>query len=1219
MEQFQAIENIENVATGNFGSLSKEKKSVSPLNHECKCFNDPKLRKRKNHRDHFPFLSIYEKNHECRSNGYLLRGVPIDVEIKKVKEDPAVIGYFSDPVSYIINIKHGKHEWQDEKRWIDFVILDKRLKAHRLKKRFSRPFKRRKKNLKNELLPDDHNYGMRHRRGCPLRWSIDSDEYDMSTLEEEISPELNNLALLPQFPAVPKDRVTERKMKLESWLQHVLHIPDIKSFNETTKFLDISRFSFIKGIGKKSHEGVVRKRLAVGGEVNMDCSQMCLHYFIPKIKRWLVIKDSYLFYTDLQKEVIRLVILLDEKFKVKPRDLGLAGFSPTEFALVNEDFKLYIKCNRKEDAVQWKLAIRDITHTTGAIWLEHKRFKSTYPVRNEENFCQTFVDGCDYWSRVADMMEQAREEIYIGHWWLSPESYLKKPIHHGSKWRLDHILKRAAERGVRVFVLLFKEFSQGMCSKYCKRTLQGLHENIKVIRHPDHKLGSATFLWTHHEKFIVVDQLIAFVGGIDLTYGRWDDYRHVLGDLGYVDTLSHANEETENKPIEAALTSAVEAATKAIIADTNLQELRKNKKKPRRKVELLYLTIGGECLEKDTFLIKQSKENERRSFKLSKLKGLKDIVGEDLIEVPIDGIEFEEETSFMNSDKDTLLTPLDSTGKKEIGGTQKSEISKTSKILANSIIQAYHQAIPEGTDLIRVSVINPDPYEIHETTAKSFGGTHSHSKNPFRRLYENVMIMLRRLRFSPESKTIEEYVINFYTIQKQAIDIGKKENAGKSFPGKDYVNFIFKDIVDADDAFSDFTDRYNVPRMPWHDSQSATYGEAARDVARHFIQRWNAAKREKLRNNDAYPYLIPKSYDNIRVPSAIITNDMYKTEVQVLRSVTRWSALTDKTEDSIQQAYISLMANAKHYIYIENQFFVSMINNADVSNEINRTICDRIIKAHRNDEAFRVYIVLPLLPAMEADIKSSQYNVMLTMLSFLYSSLSRGSYSMLGFLKEAGIEDPFKYLCFTSLRTHDELAGKLLSELVYIHSKFMIIDDLHVINSSANINDRSLVGDRDSELALCITDTEFIKTKMNGEDFYAGRHAYALRMRCMKEHLGMLPGQRCPPKEEIDCSDPVIESFFQGVWRKIAENNTKVYEEVFMPIPTDKVKTLSELEEWTKETPLSTSDPKAALERLKEVTGQLVSFPLDFLDKENIKPTDYLFTPQAHAPTALFV
>ena len=30
--------------------------------------------------------------------------------------------------------------------------------------------------------------------------------------------------------------------------------------------------------------------------------------------------------------------------------------------------------------------------------------------------------------------------------------------------------------------------------------------------------------------------------------------------------------------------------------------------------------------------------------------------------------------------------------------------------------------------------------------------------------------------------------------------------------------------------------------MPWHDIASAVHGKAARDVARHFIQRWNFTK-----------------------------------------------------------------------------------------------------------------------------------------------------------------------------------------------------------------------------------------------------------------------------------------------------------------------------------------------------------------------------------------
>lgn len=51
--------------------------------------------------------------------------------------------------------------------------------------------------------------------------------------------------------------------------------------------------------------------------------------------------------------------------------------------------------------------------------------------------------------------------------------------------------------------------------------------NLQVMRHPDH-IKSSVYLWTHHEKIVCVDQSIAFLGGIDLCFGRWDDPQHRL-------------------------------------------------------------------------------------------------------------------------------------------------------------------------------------------------------------------------------------------------------------------------------------------------------------------------------------------------------------------------------------------------------------------------------------------------------------------------------------------------------------------------------------------------------------------------------------------------------------------------------------------------------------------------------------------------------------------
>ena len=50
--------------------------------------------------------------------------------------------------------------------------------------------------------------------------------------------------------------------------------------------------------------------------------------------------------------------------------------------------------------------------------------------------------------------------------------------------------------------------------------------------------------------------------------------------------------------------------------------------------------------------------------------------------------------------------------------------------------------------------------------------------------------------------------------------------------------------------------------------------------------------------------------------------------------------------------------------------------------------------------------------------------------------------------------------------------GNPATEIVYIHSKCLIIDDQIALIGSANINDRSMMGFRDSELAVVIEDSE---------------------------------------------------------------------------------------------------------------------------------------------------
>jgi len=97
------------------------------------------------------------------------------------------------------------------------------------------------------------------------------------------------------------------------------------------------------------------------------------------------------------------------------------------------------------------------------------------------------------------------------------------------KFRLDKVLEAIAKRGVKVYILIYKEVERALKIKsiFTKKELTKLSTNIKVIRHP-RKLIS---FWSHHEKIVVIDQKIGFLGGIDLSFGRWDTPQHPLVDL----------------------------------------------------------------------------------------------------------------------------------------------------------------------------------------------------------------------------------------------------------------------------------------------------------------------------------------------------------------------------------------------------------------------------------------------------------------------------------------------------------------------------------------------------------------------------------------------------------------------------------------------------------------------------------------------------------------
>ncbi|HAE8197595.1 TPA_asm: hypothetical protein GNB21_004482 [Salmonella enterica subsp. indica serovar 41:b:1,7] len=322
-------------------------------------------------------------------------------------------------------------------------------------------------------------------------------------------------------------------------------------------------------------------------------------------------------------------------------------------------------------------------------------------------------------------------------------------------------------------------------------------------------------------------------------------------------------------------------------------------------------------------------------------------------------------------------------------------------------------------------------------------------------------------------------------------------------------------------------------------------------------------------------------------------------------------------QDDILRAMNQLIHNAEHYIYIENQFFVSAFgepsvpDNAPYSpeakeiarldrikavttklvygdsdkqpvNQIAQWLGDRIknVIYARYTHDFHVCIVLPVHPEGKLDDGAVMAQVHLTRQTLVSGSKSllnrvrqalwvrqqldedpRANWSKLipalekrceteKKYEEISFEACAKYVTLLNLRGYAELAAYpdkkiAVTEQIYVHSKLMIVDDRYVLVGSANINERSLQGDRDSELAVLISDTEGGYNNIDGSGIQSPYRAFArdFRKKIWTKLLGDAAGEY---------SDFLKKPAKAENWQKIRElaiNNARIYESVFDFIP----------------------------------------------------------------------
>ncbi|KAJ7254329.1 hypothetical protein B0H12DRAFT_1202294 [Mycena haematopus] len=327
-------------------------------------------------------------------------------------------------------------------------------------------------------------------------------------------------------------------------------------------------------------------------------------------------------------------------------------------------------------------------------------------------------------------------------------------------------------------------------------------------------------------------------------------------------------------------------------------------------------------------------------------------------------------------------------------------------------------------------------------------------------------------------------------------DVEPDSEQSEIWPGKDYSNPRLSDFHTLNKPEEDMYDRTKVPRMPWHDVAMQVVGQPARDLCRISIKN----------HTRIMPFLLPPPEFK---PGELTQMQLTGTcEMQICRSAGPWSLGTKKTEHSIQNAYLKAIQLSEHFVYIENQFFITstVINDVKVENKIGDAIVKRIIRAHHDRMPWKCCIMVPVLPGFTFPVDHSDASAIRIILECQNRTIARGPNSIFSRLRKEGI-DPDEYISVFSLRNWGKLRGDTLStEQVYIHGKVCIVDDRLAIIGSANINERSQRGDRDSELAAVIRDTDFIDWlfQYHGwQPFQVGRFAHTLRVRLMREHLGV--------------------------------------------------------------------------------------------------------------------
>ena len=257
---------------------------------------------------------------------------------------------------------------------------------------------------------------------------------------------------------------------MEDMLKTILNDPLRREHLASVRFLEVTWMSFQDGPRinhKKQKEGILKM---LGCGVRDDLQISCNHdnygckvfshwkerlgmllkivysrklckivYLEYHFHRWLILRDTCYLVLRPKTNEIAAVFLFDQRTKIedlqkRPRSIKLRhNMKDLVFSFPNMFEKNF-----------WIAQMRELMQTTAAEWTAVDHPHASFAPPRDNIPAKFLINGIEYFAAVADAIHNAKNEVFIGAWWLSPDIFLKRPVTPDGEWQIINLLKRVA-------------------------------------------------------------------------------------------------------------------------------------------------------------------------------------------------------------------------------------------------------------------------------------------------------------------------------------------------------------------------------------------------------------------------------------------------------------------------------------------------------------------------------------------------------------------------------------------------------------------------------------------------------------------------------------------------------------------------------------------------------------------------------------------------------